>query len=216
MALATDYADGIVARRRGTASAGGQLFDHATDCLFVTAGLAGAALAGLVPPVLPVLIPVAFGQYVFDSYLVHHQKRLRMSTIGRWNGIGYFVPLVVIAAARLEAVPSLTAPLLLAARLTAYGLNRLDRRVDRRPRDRRPRGETDYASLRTVIDIRLPTAPCGNPYSCGATRSARGKTIPVRVVRVLSLAITSDESRPIWTHRRIGSLANGASETGSP
>ena len=122
VALATDYADGIVARRRGTASPAGQLFDHATDCLFVTAGLAGAALAGAVPLALPVLVAVAFGQYVFDSYLVHRQKRLRMSTIGRWNGIGYFVPLVVIAAARLEAVPGLTSALLLVARLTAYAL----------------------------------------------------------------------------------------------
>ena len=122
VALATDYADGIVARRRGTASPAGQLFDHGTDCLFVTAGLTGAALAGRVPLVLPVLIAVAFGQYVFDSYLVHRQKRLRMSTIGRWNGIGYFVPLVVLAAARLEAVPGLTAALMQAARLTAYAL----------------------------------------------------------------------------------------------
>ena len=123
VALATDYADGIVARRRGTASAAGQLFDHATDCLFVTAGLTGAALAGSVPLALPLLVAVAFGQYVFDSYLVHRQKRLRMSTIGRWNGIGYFVPLVVVAAARLQAVPGgLTAALMQAARLTAYAL----------------------------------------------------------------------------------------------
>ena len=122
VALATDYADGIVARRRGTASSAGQLFDHATDCLFVTAGLTGAALAGAVPLALPVLVAVAFGQYVFDSYLVHRRKRLRMNTIGRWNGIGYFVPLVVIAAARLEAVPGLTAALMMAARLTAYAL----------------------------------------------------------------------------------------------
>ncbi len=122
VALATDYTDGIVARRRGTASAGGQLFDHATDCFFVTAGLAGAALAGRIPLALPVLVAVAFGQYVFDSYLVHRQKRLRMSTIGRWNGIGYFVPLVVLAAARLEAVPGLTAVLMPATRLTAYAL----------------------------------------------------------------------------------------------
>ena len=88
----------------------------------MTAGLTGAALAGLVPPALPVLIAIAFGQYVFDSYLVHRQKRLRMSTIGRWNGIGYFVPLVVIGAARLDVVPSLTGTLLLVARLTAYAL----------------------------------------------------------------------------------------------
>ena len=122
VALATDYADGIVARRRGTASAAGQLFDHGTDCLFVTAGLTGAALAGRVPLALPVLIAVAFGQYVFDSYLVHRHKRLRMSTIGRWNGIGYFVPLVLLAAARLEVAPVPTAALLLGTRLTAYAL----------------------------------------------------------------------------------------------
>ena len=122
VALATDYADGIVARRRGTASPAGQLFDHGTDCLFVTAGLTGAALAGRVPLVLPMLIAVAFGQYVFDSYFVHRRKRLRMSTIGRWNGIGYFVPLVVLAAARLEVAPVVTATLLLGARMTAYAL----------------------------------------------------------------------------------------------
>ena len=122
VALASDYLDGVVARRQGTASAAGQLFDHGTDCLFVTAGLTGAALAGLVPLALPLLIAIAFGQYVFDSHLVHRQKRLRMSTIGRWNGIGYFVPLVVIAAARLEAGPGLTELLLLVARLAAYVL----------------------------------------------------------------------------------------------
>ena len=59
-AIASDYFDGVVARRYGTASTGGQLFDHATDCLFVTACLTGAALAGQVPLVLPVLIAVAF------------------------------------------------------------------------------------------------------------------------------------------------------------
>lgn len=122
VALASDYLDGVVARRQGTASAAGQLFDHGTDCLFVTAGLTGAALAGAVPWALPVLVAVAFGQYVFDSYLVHRRKRLRMSTIGRWNGIGYFVPLVVLAVARLDAVPSVAATLFLAARLTAYAL----------------------------------------------------------------------------------------------
>lgn len=122
VAIASDYFDGIVARRHGTASAGGQLFDHATDCLFVTAGLTGAALAGLVPLVLPVLVAVAFSQYVVDSYWLHRRKQLRMSTIGRWNGIGYFVPLVVLAAARLEVVPALTPLLTVTARMVAYVL----------------------------------------------------------------------------------------------
>ncbi len=122
VAVATDYFDGAVARLRGTASAGGQLFDHGTDFLFVTAGLTGAALAGHVPLALPILIAVAFGQYVFDSYWVHRQKQLRMSGVGRWNGVLYFVPLVVLAVARLEPIPALTPLLTLAARLGCYAL----------------------------------------------------------------------------------------------
>ena len=121
-AIGSDYVDGRVARRLGTASPRGQLFDHGTDCLFVTACLSGAAVAGQVPLVLPALVTVAFGQYVFDSYWVHRQKRLRMSTLGRWNGIGYFVPLVGLAAARLEAFSAIAALLVPAARATAYVL----------------------------------------------------------------------------------------------
>jgi phosphatidylglycerophosphate synthase len=101
IAIATDYYDGIVARARGTASSAGQLFDHSTDFLFVTGGLSGAVVVGAVPLVLPVLIAVAFTQYVLDSYFLYRQKKLRMSMLGRWNGILYFVPLVVIALARL-------------------------------------------------------------------------------------------------------------------
>ncbi|MEQ1911182.1 MAG: CDP-alcohol phosphatidyltransferase family protein, partial [Vicinamibacterales bacterium] len=96
------YIDGIVARRTGTASPRGMLFDHTTDCLFVTSGLAGASVAGLVPTVLPVLIVVAFSQYVLDSYYLHRQRQLRMSYLGRWNGILYFAPLVMIAIAALH------------------------------------------------------------------------------------------------------------------
>ncbi len=122
VAIATDYFDGMVARRRGTASSSGQLFDHSTDCLFVTTGLAGAAVADLVPLVLPVLITVAFGQYVFDSYWVHCQKRLRLSGIGRWNGVLYFVPLVLLAAARLEVGRDVTSVLTLTALAASYAL----------------------------------------------------------------------------------------------
>ncbi len=102
VAIATDFGDGIVARRTGIASPRGQLFDHATDFLFVTSGLAGAAIAGQIVAFLPILIAVAFAQYVLDSYFLHLEKRLRMSSIGRWNGIFYFVPLVLIAVSRLD------------------------------------------------------------------------------------------------------------------
>lgn len=107
VAIVTDYYDGVVARTSGTASARGMLFDHTTDFLFVTSGLAGASLAGLVPTLLPVLVVVAFTQYVVDSYFLHRQKQLRMSTLGRWNGIFYFAPLVQIALSRAGALPAL-------------------------------------------------------------------------------------------------------------
>lgn len=107
VAIVTDVYDGPAARAAGTASPGGMLFDHTTDFLFVTSGLAGAAVAGLVPVLLPVLIVVAFSQYVLDSYFLHRQKQLRMSVLGRWNGILYFVPLVQIAIARMGSLPAL-------------------------------------------------------------------------------------------------------------
>ena len=122
VAIATDYGDGTVARLTGTASPRGQLFDHGTDFLFVTTGLAGAAVAGLVTPVLPVLITVAFSQYVLDSYYLYRQKQLRMSLLGRWNGILYFVPLVVMSAARLVAPGNIASFLTLTAGVGCYAL----------------------------------------------------------------------------------------------
>jgi CDP-diacylglycerol--glycerol-3-phosphate 3-phosphatidyltransferase len=92
-AVATDLLDGVLARRDGTATAAGGVFDHATDCLFVTVGLAGGALRGAFPWVLPVLVALAFAQYVADSFWGPGRRALRTSGLGRWNGILYFVPL---------------------------------------------------------------------------------------------------------------------------
>ena len=122
VAVATDFWDGRVARMTETASAWGQLFDHGTDFVFVTAALAGAAMAGLVTPILPVLIAIAFCQYVMDSYLLHREKQLQMRSIGRWNGIFYFVPLLVISVSRLGLSRNTVALLMLAAGSLCYAL----------------------------------------------------------------------------------------------
>ena len=122
VAIATDALDGPVARKTGTASAAGQVFDHTTDCLFVTSGLLGAAFVGQAPWILPVLVITAFTQYVLDSYFLHRQKHLRMSTLGRWNGILYFVPLVLLASARLPLFDLLEPLLRTCVSLLAYGL----------------------------------------------------------------------------------------------
>jgi phosphatidylglycerophosphate synthase len=91
-AVATDLLDGRVARRFGETSALGGLLDHATDALFVSAGLGALAAMGRVPTVLPVLILTAFVQYALDSQLrLGKSAGLRGSALGRWNGIAYFV-----------------------------------------------------------------------------------------------------------------------------
>ena len=101
VAIATDYFDGKVARALKTASARGMLFDHGTDFIFVTVALFALSTIGLSSILLPLLIIVAFSQYVFDSYYLFKQKQLRMSFLGRWNGIFYFVPTVLVASSRL-------------------------------------------------------------------------------------------------------------------
>ena len=63
-AVATDVADGRVARARGESSAFGGLLDHATDASFVTLGLAALSMQGAVPVALPVLVLFAFLQYM--------------------------------------------------------------------------------------------------------------------------------------------------------
>jgi len=143
LAIASDYLDGPVARRMGTASAAGMLFDHTTDCLFVTGGLAGAAIGGSITPLLPVLIPLAFGQYVVDSYVWFRQKQLRASVLGRWNGILYFVPIVLVTAARLPFPAGFAALLRLAARVLGYLLvaSTVASVIDRATTPFKPRGQ---------------------------------------------------------------------------
>ena len=103
IAIASDYFDGKVARAFKTTSARGMLFDHGTDFVFVSTALFALSTVGLSSVLLPLLIVVAFSQYVLDSYFLFKQKQLRMSFLGRWNGIFYFIPIVLVAASRLPA-----------------------------------------------------------------------------------------------------------------
>ncbi len=106
VAIATDLLDGRAARAAGSAGRRGQLFDHGTDCLFVTAALAGAALRDAVPWLLPVLVVASFVQYVGDSWWVDRGRVLRGNRLGHVNGVMYFAPPVVDVLARLDLVPA--------------------------------------------------------------------------------------------------------------
>lgn len=107
LAVGTDLVDGRIARARGETSAFGGLFDHATDAIFVIAGLAALSSAGRTPGWLPVLVAAAFVQYVLDSKTLEGRP-LRASAVGRWNGILYFVPVGIVVTRETLAlgVPS--------------------------------------------------------------------------------------------------------------
>lgn len=95
LAVGTDLADGRLARARGESSRLGGLLDHASDATFVAAGLAVLAGQGRIVMALPVLVVVAFVQYVLDSRWLAGRS-LRASRLGRWNGVLYFVPLGIV------------------------------------------------------------------------------------------------------------------------
>lgn len=90
LVVLTDVLDGRIARRRHQTSSLGTVLDHGSDALFVTAVCALCAYLGLLPLVLPVLIAIAFIQYLFGSKALVGAG-LRPSAIGRFNGIAYFV-----------------------------------------------------------------------------------------------------------------------------
>ena len=94
IAAATDFADGRVARARGLSSTFGGFLDHAVDAAFVSAGAAALASVGALPWLLSPLIAVAFVQYALDSKLMR-ARGLRASSLGRWNGIAYYVIVAV-------------------------------------------------------------------------------------------------------------------------
>ena len=92
LAILCDLADGRIARWLGTESARGRLLDHGADFATVSGALVAASLRGALPLLLPILICVAFLQYVVDSGVVRRERQLRMSRLGKWNGILYFFP----------------------------------------------------------------------------------------------------------------------------
>lgn len=102
-ALATDFLDGPIARRRRTMSAASGTFDHASDFVFVTSGMFAGASRGAFPWILPICITAAFAQYVIDSLWIQRRGRLRGSKLGRYNGMLYFVPPAMDAVIRLGA-----------------------------------------------------------------------------------------------------------------
>ena len=94
LAVATDFADGCVARRYDEVTRLGGVIDHTVDALFVSVGCAALGSLGILPLALAAVIVLAFIQYAADSRIFAAQG-LRASQLGRWNGIAYYVIVAV-------------------------------------------------------------------------------------------------------------------------
>ncbi len=108
-AAASDFFDGPLARRAlGGPASSGRMRDHAADALFVVVGLAALSLQEMIPPLLPLLIALAFLEYAGEPLLLAHISHHGLAThsgekyglsatgprpsrLGRTNGLAYYV-----------------------------------------------------------------------------------------------------------------------------
>lgn len=101
LAAVTDFADGRVARRLGTASDAGRWLDHLADIAFLLSGFGALVALGRVPLYVPVAIAAAFSFYVVDSVRRSGRRSLIGSRLGHLSGVlnyGILVGLVVDAS----------------------------------------------------------------------------------------------------------------------
>lgn len=106
VAVATDFADGRLARAGGRISEARRIFDHGADILFLLPGLTVLAQLGRVPWLLPWAAGIAFALYAADGVRRGggHRVDLAPSRSGAAAGIAnYAVALLATGALWLGA-----------------------------------------------------------------------------------------------------------------
>jgi phosphatidylglycerophosphate synthase len=136
LAAATDFLDGVVARR-SRPTAHGAVLDNVADIAFVLAGTGTGAALGLLVPAVPLAIGVAFAAYALAS-LGRAAGGPARSTLGHAAGVcnygvtGLLAASVAIPSARWAAVLHVAGLAAVAVNLAAV----LDRLVPRAARAR--------------------------------------------------------------------------------
>jgi phosphatidylglycerophosphate synthase len=109
---ASDYYDGPLARRLGTSSRGGRMFDHAADVTFLLSALLVYHALEIVPWWVPASIGASFSFYAVDSWrrqrLEGRAVELRGSRVGHAGGVMNYVLVGVLVfdrTAGLRVVP---------------------------------------------------------------------------------------------------------------
>ena len=127
VAALTDFFDGWVARRKGTASGRGQLFDHATDAAFIGSSLVFFAATGRVSWWVPVAVAASVAAYcraLWRDARAAADLRLARSTLGHGAGVVNYM-LVGLLAADLALAGSVPEWLVCAADRATVGINSL-------------------------------------------------------------------------------------------
>jgi phosphatidylglycerophosphate synthase len=105
LAALSDFFDGRLARRLGTASASGRWLDSGTDILFVLAALSCEAFASAIPVYVPILIAISFAQYACDSVILGRRNSGPIpSRLGHWGGIINYALVLVLSFAPAPAL----------------------------------------------------------------------------------------------------------------
>jgi phosphatidylglycerophosphate synthase len=152
VAAATDFFDGIVARRAGPTRHGAVL-DTVADVAFVLAGTVGGAALGLLPWAAPAAVALAVASYVAASVSRSARRGrwgLARSRVGHAAGVANYA-LVGLAAGSV-AIPGAAWPWLLRlGSLATVALNLgavLDRLVPQRARPRPRRARAPHGAGR--------------------------------------------------------------------
>lgn len=101
-AVASDVADGRIARRMQAESSLGRWLDHCADIVFLLAGFGALASQGRAPAFVPLAIAGAFGFYVVDSLRRSETRTLIGSRLGHLSGIFNYA--ILVGAVADEAV----------------------------------------------------------------------------------------------------------------
>lgn len=124
LAAATDYLDGPLARRAGTATRHGMLLDNAADIAFVLGGLGAAAGLGLVPWLVPAAVLLAVVDYARAALEERHgaARGRSRSRVGHAAGVVNYACLGVLCA-RLAWPRTVPPVVLVPVELAAIAIN---------------------------------------------------------------------------------------------
>ncbi|MCK6553505.1 CDP-alcohol phosphatidyltransferase family protein [Candidatus Binatia bacterium] len=97
LVAASDVVDGRLARRAGTASRAGRVFDHLADIGFLVSALGAYVALGVAPWWVPGAMATAFGTYVAATWLARSPRTPRRGAwVGHLGGIANFAVVGVL------------------------------------------------------------------------------------------------------------------------